>query len=259
MEAMASEQTAATVWDEQSLRNPHEADDKARRVEAMFDAIAPTYERVNRVATFGMDAAWRRRAIASTRPQAGEVVLDVCCGTGDMIREFARQQPKLGHIIGLDFSGPMLAAGRYPDMPTPYTLVRADGLRLPLRDASVDIVSCAFGVRNFQRLADGLNEMGRVVRPGGRVAILEFANPENPALRWGYRLYCETILPRLGAWIARDRVGAYKYLPKSIETFETRRSMCEKLTRAGFGNVRAQGMNMGGVVLYTGVRAAGAN
>lgn len=216
----------------------------------MFDAIARTYERVNRVATFGQDARWRRRAVSAANPRAGEVVLDVCCGTGDMIRAFAAAQPDLRHVIGVDFSQQMLAAGRYDGMRVAHTLVRADGLRLPILSAAIDIVSCAFGVRNFQSLGAGLAEMARVLRPGGRMVILEFGSPAGRFRRWAYRTYCESVLPRLGSWIARDRSGAYKYLPRSIETFETHQSMMQKLQRAGLANVTAKAMNLGGVLLY---------
>lgn len=220
----------------------------------MFDAIAPTYERVNRLATFGRDAAWRRAAIVAVAPQPGDCVLDVCCGTGDMVRAFADFQPQLSQIIGLDFSAGMLAGGKYGQSGPSIELVRGDGQRLPLRDASVDIITCAFGVRNFQNLRDGILEMGRVCRPGGRIAILEFANPMNPVLRAAFRAYCEVVLPRLGALVSRDRTGAYRYLPKSIESFETRATMEQIIRDAGFDNVRSKGMNLGGVVLYTGVR-----
>ncbi len=238
------------AWTPDVLVDPHRRADKAQRVEAMFDAIAPTYEKVNRLATFGRDAAWRRVAVASAAPKPGEVVLDVCCGTGDMLREFARQQPGLRSLIGLDFSAQMLASGTYDGTSPKPTLIRGDGLRLPLRDASVDVVSCAFGVRNFQRLSDGIRELVRVLRPGGRLAILEFANPSNPLLRAAFRTYCEVVLPRLGAWIARDRSGAYQYLPKSIESFETRESMTRIIREAGCSTCRTQSMNLGGVVLY---------
>ncbi len=238
------------AWDDATLRSPHAQADKARRVERMFNAIAPTYEKVNRVATFGLDARWRRRTIQVANPQPGEVVLDLCCGTGDMIRAFAGAQPRLARLVGLDFAAEMLAAGDYTDVSAPVALLRADALRLPIATASVDIVSCAFGVRNYQAIDRGLTEMRRVLRSTGRAVILEFANPENPLLRWGHRIYCEAILPRLGAWIARDRSGAYRYLPRSIETFDTPSIMSRRLRDAGFASVSVERMNFGGVVLY---------
>lgn len=247
-------QPGRVAWDPAALRDVHQQRDKAARVEAMFDAIAPAYERVNTLATFGRDAVWRRRAVAAAAVCATDIVLDVACGTGDMLRAFAAHRPAPARLIGLDFSANMLAAGRYDPARRPH-LLRGDAQRLPLADACVDVVSCAFGVRNFQTLQQGLDEMARVLRPGGRVVILEFANPQNPALRRLYRVYCETVLPALGTWLSRDRSGAYRYLPKSIESFETRASMRRRLEDAGFAQVTDKAMNLGGVVLYRGVRA----
>lgn len=240
------------AWDTESLRDPHTRADKAARVEAMFDAIAPTYERVNAVVSFGRDAAWRRRAIAAANVTSEDVALDLCCGTGDMIRTLAAHSPAPRMIIGVDFAAEMLACGRYEAATTPIQLVRADGLRLPLADEAVNVITCAFGVRNFQDLPAGLREMHRVLQTSGRVVILEFALPENALLRWGYRVYCERLLPRLGALISRDKAGAYRYLPSSIRTFERRDAMLTRLADAGFQNVRATPLNFGGVVIYRG-------
>lgn len=242
--------TSAQVWDAPALRDPHAQADKATRVETMFDAIAPTYERVNAVVSLGQDARWRRRAVALAGVRSGDVVLDVCCGTGDMIRAFAAGAPAPRFIVGLDFAANMLRAGVYAGLAAPMALVRGDALRLPLAHASVDVVSCAFGVRNFQDLAAGLGEFRRVLRPGGRAVILEFALPENALIRLGYRFYCERILPILAAWISRDRSGAYKYLPQSIRTFERRGAMLDRLRAAGFADVCAVPLNLGGVVIY---------
>lgn len=251
MAPQSSSVRTAPAWDEQSLRDPHAAADKSRRVEAMFDAIAPTYERVNAVASFGQDARWRRRAIAAAQLKASDAVLDVCCGTGDMLRGMLRQDPPPRLLIGADFSARMLGAGEYPRGGERIQLIRADGMRLPLRDESVDVVTCAFGVRNFQRLEDGLREMLRVLRPGGRLVILEFALPDNALLRAGYRFYTERVLPRIGAWLSRDREGAYRYLPQSIRTFERRSAFLARLERCGFSQPAARGLNLGGVMIYS--------
>lgn len=243
-------------WDREALRDPHARRDKAARVEAMFDAIAPTYERVNTIATFGRDAAWRTKLVTRAAVHPTDTVLDIACGTGDVIRTFARSQPAPARIIGLDFSAGMLAGGRYDGIRTPIQLIRADALQLPLADGSVDVVSCAFGVRNFQNLQRGLSEMARVLRPGGRIVILEFTTPRNPILAIGYRLYCGWVLPTLGRIISRDhdKTNAYKYLPRSIQTFETTHSMCGRLRDAGFEQVAFETMNLGGVALYRGIR-----
>lgn len=250
----SAKQSHDLAWDSTSLNRPHQQVDKAARVEAMFDAIAPSYERVNTIATLGQDARWRGRAIAAVRPSRADIVLDVACGTGDMIRAFLEHDPCPARVIGLDFSAGMLAAGQYRGARGMH-LLRADGTRLPLRDASVDIVTCAFGVRNFQRLDVGLREMSRVLRPGGRCAILEFATPESSALRWAYERYCRVVLPLLGRLVSRDRSGAYRYLPKSIETFDTPAMMERRLLDAGFDTVRTERMNFGGVALYLAQKA----
>jgi demethylmenaquinone methyltransferase/2-methoxy-6-polyprenyl-1,4-benzoquinol methylase len=240
------------AWDRGTLRDPHAQQDKATRVRAMFDAIAPTYERVNRLISLGRDAPWRRRAVSATEVKTNDVALDICCGTGDMIRTFADHVPPPRLIIGVDFASRMLAHGRYDGLQTPIRLIRADGLCLPLADQTVDVVTCAFGVRNFQDLLAGLRETYRVLRPGGRVVILEFALPENRLLRWAYRVYCEKLLPLLAALFSRDRSGAYRYLPSSIRTFERRGAMVERLEHVGFTDVTATPLNFGGVVIYRG-------
>lgn len=242
------------TWDERTLRDPHGRADKAERVQAMFDAIAKTYERVNTVASFGRDAAWRRAAVAAADVRADDVVLDVACGTGDMIRAFAAGLTRPAQIVGVDFSARMLAAGGYRGLATPVHLIRGDAQRLPLADRSVDVISCAFGVRNFQNLQQGLNEMQRVLRPGGRVVILEFAVPGNALLAGPHRLYTQHILPRLGKWLSGDAVGAYNYLRQSVNTFEPVEAMIRHLREAGFEPVTTRTMNLGGVVLYRGVR-----
>lgn len=246
---------AAPIWDDAALAAPHAQPDKAARVERMFDAVAPDYERVNRVASLGRDAVWRRRTIAAAVVRPSDVVLDVCCGTGDMIRAFAAHERAPKRIIGVDFSAEMLRCGRYVDTGTPISLLRADAQRLPIASASIDIVTCAFGVRNFGSLAAGIAEMARVLKPGGRLLILEFANPASPLLRWLHRTYCERVIPITAGLLSRERVGAYRYLARSIRTFETTASMLERLAACGLVEVSARTMNFGGVVLYRGVRA----
>lgn len=257
----------ARAWDARTLRAPHAQPDKAARVQAMFDAIAPTYERVNTIGSLGRDARWRRHAVAAADPRPGDMVLDIGCGTGDMMRAFVQAQPEVGRVIGVDFSAAMLrhavvdvhgrpAAGVSATMwpPARSSLVRADALRLPLAEATVDIISCAFAVRNFADLPAGLAEMARVARPSARLVILEFATPENVIWRRLYQFYCDVVLPRVAAVISRDRSGAYRYLPRSIQTFEPVQAMVRRLEDAGFGDVTVRRMNVGGVVLYRGVR-----
>ncbi|MBN2445625.1 MAG: ubiquinone/menaquinone biosynthesis methyltransferase [Phycisphaerae bacterium] len=248
-----TETTDHLAWSDDTLGDPHGDPAKSRRVEAMFNAIAPTYERVNAAASLGQDARWRRRAVAAADPRPGDVVVDLCCGTGDMPRLFARVEPHLTRIIGVDFARAMLAVGRYTAGPVTIELLQADATRLPLADACADVVTCAFGVRNFQNLDAGLAEMRRILRPGGRAVILEFATPANRLVRWAYGVYCDVVVPRLGTWLSRDRTGAYRYLPRSIKTFDTRQAMTRRLIDIGFHPVTSIPLNLGGVVIYRAV------
>jgi demethylmenaquinone methyltransferase/2-methoxy-6-polyprenyl-1,4-benzoquinol methylase len=242
------------AWNAETLRDPHAQPDKAKRVAAMFDAIAPTYERVNAVTSFGRDAAWRRRAVAAANVQPGDVVLDVCCGTGDMVRAFANGAVMPRMIVGVDFAGQMLAAGDFRTEACPAYALRGDALRLPLADASVNVISCVFGVRNFHDVGRGLGEMARVARAGGRVVILEFSTPANRLLRSAYRLYCERVLPWVAGVISRERQGAYRYLARSIRTFDPPEAMVRGLERAGLADITVRRMNLGGVALYRAVK-----
>lgn len=235
------------VWDRQRLADPHRQPDKALRVRAMFDAIAPTYERVNRWLSLGRDASWRRRAVAMAAVQPTDRVLDVACGTGDFARAFAQAGPAL--VVGSDFSARMLAlAAARPVARARWC--RADGTALPFADASFDVVSCAFGIRNFQDLARGLGEFHRVLRSGGRVVILEFSIPSFPLAAGMYRLYFRGILPRLATWISGDRTGAYDYLPQSVETFLDESALRRALADAGFAACVTRRLTAGIVTVY---------
>lgn len=241
------------AWDAEGLRHVHEAPDKRDRVRAMFDAIAPTYERVNTLCSAGRDAAWRERAVRLARVGPVDRVLDVACGTGDLTRAFSRQRPRM--LIGCDFAFEMLrlATLRGREMER-YCL--ADGQRLPFADGSFDVVGCAFGVRNFQDPGRGLSEMARVLALGGRVVILEFTRPSIPLIRSVYEFYAGRIMPRIATWLSRDRMGAYRYLPESIRSFLTAGQMCGRLMDAGFVDVAAVPLSMGVVNIYTARRGA---
>lgn len=234
------------LWDESRLRDPHHQPDKARRVRQMFDHIAPTYERVNTLTSAGRDRYWRRRAVALSGATRADVVLDVACGTGDLARAFAAVA---GRVLGLDFSADMLKlAGTRPAPATNW--VRADALRLPFADATFTIVGCAFGVRNFQNLAHGLREFHRVLRPGGRAVILEFTMPRGRLIGGLYRFYLMNILPRVAGWLSGDRNGAYRYLSRSVASFENEDGMEESLRSAGFATVERRSLTCGVVCVY---------
>jgi demethylmenaquinone methyltransferase/2-methoxy-6-polyprenyl-1,4-benzoquinol methylase len=222
---------------------PH-GEEKARAVRTMFDAIAPRYDLVNRVMTFRMDVGWRRRAVDRLRLPTGSVVLDLACGTGDLCRELARKRMR---PIGIDFAYGMLAAAR-----TSAPLVQADALALPVPDGSIDGVTCGFALRNFVDLGQFFAELARVVRPGGRIALLEVAEPTNPVLRAGHAVYFGRIVPLVGGLLS-DR-SAYRYLPKSVAYLPEPATMLAMLSDAGFADVRRELLSTGIAQLLTGRR-----
>lgn len=251
--------TSPPAWTPELLDNPHAAPDKSGRVRRMFNAIAPRYQCVNSLFSFGRDRAWRRKAVAMAQVRPDDIVLDVACGTGDFSRAFAEAGPQM--VIGSDFAHEMLtrAGGAHPSnarrCPTGNMgWVEADALRLPLHDASVSIVSCAFGVRNFENLASGLREFHRVLRPGGRAVILEFTRPRNRAVRGMYELYSNHIMPAAATWVSGDKSGAYRYLPKSVVSFHDAAGMENAMLEAGFVRVSGTPLTFGVVTVYVGFR-----
>lgn len=249
------------LWDEGSLADPHGQPDKAARVRAMFDGIAPTYDRVNRLLSGGRDAYWRRRAVALARIGAKDRVLDVACGTGEFARAFAGALDAIAsstgdaggaRVVGCDFSERMLALApaRRGGGSITINWCRADALAVPFMDASFTVVSCAFGVRNFESLDASLREAARVLVPGGRAVILEFSLPRSAALAALYRYYFHGVLPRLASWISKDRSGAYRYLPQSVSSFADAPRMKESLAAAGFSRVDVTPLTFGIVTVY---------
>lgn len=236
------------LWDADRLRNPHGQPDKADRVQQMFDSIAPTYERVNSISSMGRDRVWRRAVIRMADVSEGASVLDVACGTGNLVRMFA-EQTSAGRVVGIDFARRMLSHATLPER-RKADYCQADACHLPFSNDHFEVLSCAFGVRNFQELDAGLAEFARVLQPGGRAAILEFSLPSNTLLRRAYLFYFRHILPRTAEWISRDRVGAYRYLPESVISFLDDVEMVERLRRAGFNDVRVRRMTLGVVSIF---------
>jgi len=220
-------------------------EEKVHAVRRMFDAIAPRYDLVNRVMTFGMDVAWRRRTVAALRLPAGSVVLDVACGTGDLCREAQAQGLR---PVGLDSSAGMLLAAR-----TSAPLVQGDALALPVRDASVDGITSGFALRNVADLKTMFDEFARALRPGGRVALLEVSEPRSRALRAGHNLYFRRVVPLIGAALS-DR-DAYAYLPRSTAYLPDPQELMRMLVRAGFEDVRRRALAFGAAQLIVGTRA----
>jgi demethylmenaquinone methyltransferase/2-methoxy-6-polyprenyl-1,4-benzoquinol methylase len=247
---------AEPAWESGTLADPHAAPDKARRVRRMFAAIADSYDLNNRVHSFGRDQAWRRAAVRLCRPAATDVVLDAACGTGDLTLAFADAGVK--RAIGVDFTHEMTALGRQKAnrdadrRPAPVDYADGDATRLPVADRSVDIVSIAFGIRNVADPAAAMREFHRVLRPGGRVCVLEFSQPANPLLRRMYELYFHHVLPRTATLVSGDRSGAYRYLPRSVNTFLDREQMQRLMGAAGFGGLALKPLTFGIAVAYLG-------
>jgi demethylmenaquinone methyltransferase/2-methoxy-6-polyprenyl-1,4-benzoquinol methylase len=220
-------------------------DEKVQAVRSMFDAIAPRYDLVNRLMTFRMDVGWRKKTIASLRLPSGGVVLDLACGTGDLCRGLAGAGYR---PIGMDLSYGMLANAR-----TDAPLVHADALRLPVPDASIDGVTCGFALRNFKELGPFFAELARVVRPGGRIALLEVAEPPNAVLRWGHGIYFGKVVPKIGGLLSDG--SAYRYLPKSVAYLPEPPAMLADLERRGFVSVDRRLLSTGIAQLITATRA----
>jgi demethylmenaquinone methyltransferase / 2-methoxy-6-polyprenyl-1,4-benzoquinol methylase len=222
------------------------------RIAGMFDAIAPRYDLLNRVLSAGIDKRWRARAIRSLQLTGRETLLDVCTGTADVALQ--ARADGAARVVGVDFAGMMLSLGHKKveaaGQAASVRLVRGDAMRLPARDASVDAATVAFGIRNVQRSDVACAEMARALRPGGRLAILEFGVPRIPGLSALYLWYFTHVLPRIGRAVSGHN-AAYSYLPASVGTFPPPAEFMAILTRAGFTDVRADPLTFGIVYLYT--------
>jgi demethylmenaquinone methyltransferase/2-methoxy-6-polyprenyl-1,4-benzoquinol methylase len=216
------------------------AADKASTVQSMFDRIAPRYDRVNRLMTFGADMRWRRAVVRRLAIGPHERVLDLACGTGDFL-EIVR--PLAREAVGIDFSGVMLAEARERHG-SAASLVQGDALRLPFAGAIFDAAVSGFALRNFAALEPAFRELARVIKPGGRVGLLEVDRPRNPAVRAGHALYFECGVPLIGGVLSGDR-EAYRYLPASAVYLPPGRELAGMLQAAGFVRVRKQRFMLG--------------
>ena len=229
------------MWDQESLP---EGDDKRRAVQAMFDAIAPRYDLVNRIMTFRLDTRWRRLAVRRLALGAGSQVLDLAAGTGDLCVDLRRAGLR---PVSVDLSLGMLQADR-----SGAPRVQADILNLPVAEAAVDGVTCGFALRNLVDLPAFFAELGRVVRPGGRIALLDVGIPRNRLVRWGNGVYFGRIVPRIGGWLSDP--AAYRYLPRSVAYLPSAEQMVADLEHAGFVDVCHQPLSGGITQLLTGTR-----
>jgi demethylmenaquinone methyltransferase/2-methoxy-6-polyprenyl-1,4-benzoquinol methylase len=222
-----------------------------------------------------MDQHWRNVAVKMAGVRAQDLIVDVACGTGDLTLKFAgcQQGPQItkddmrqqrGGVIGIDFTYEMLPIAqrkgrhqaatrrlRHGLMPE---FLNGDAMALPLPDASTDILSIAFGIRNVSNWGVAIDEFARVLRPGGRLIILEFSLPTNPLMRGLYNFYFRKIMPRTATLISGDKTGAYKYLPESVNTFISRQAMQDRMAQAGFADIVARPLTFGVCVCYRGVR-----
>ena len=224
------------------------------RIAGMFDAIAPRYDLLNHLLSAGIDRRWRKRAIATLGLTGRETLIDVCTGTADV----ALEASGAARVIGVDFAGAMLTLGlrkvHAGGQAKRIALVRGDAMRLPARDQTADAATVAFGIRNVQRPEVACAEMARVLRRGGRLAILEFGVPRIPGVSALYLWYFRRVLPLIGRLIS-GHTGAYSYLPASVGTFPPPAEFMTLLRQAGFAEVRAVSLTFGIVYLYTGVKA----
>lgn len=226
----------------------------ARWVRGMFGRVAHRYDLLNHLLSFQLDRYWRACAVRQVRPvlsRPGARVLDLCCGTGDLL--LALERARGGPVLGSDFCHPMLLEARRKSArrPAAIALVNADALQMPFPDASLDLITVAFGFRNFANYRKGLRELRRLLRPGGCLAILEFSQPPNRIFAALYRFYSRVILPRIGALLSGDG-DAYRYLPESVGKFPGPGELAREMGEAGFGAVQYTLLSSGIVALHLG-------
>jgi len=233
----------------EGARNEQEA---ARWVRSMFGRVAGRYDLANHLLSMNIDKLWRARTVKRVRPvldRPGARVLDICCGTGDLVLALSKHRA----VLGSDFCHPMLVIARdkIGERRAPAVVFESDALALPVRDGSLDLLTVAFGFRNLANYEAGLIEMRRVLKPGGMVAILEFTNPPNALFGAVYHLYCRRILPWIGGMISGSR-DAYRYLPESVRKFPDAPELAQKMRDAGFTGVSFEYMTGGIVALHLG-------
>jgi len=231
----------------------------SRKVREMFTRIAPRYDLLNHLLSAQMDRRWRARTASELRPilqRSDALVLDLCCGTGDL--SFALAKNAKARIVGADFSHTMLVRAKAKsaaneEVSAKISFFEADALRLPCSDSYFDLVATAFGFRNLANYQDGLREIFRVLKPDGTVAILEFTEPAPGLVGNMYRFYCQKVLPKIGGVISGD-AAAYAYLPKSVTRFFRPEELAGLMREVGYANVRYHLMMLGSVGLHLGVK-----
>lgn len=240
------------------LEGARDEQEASQRVREMFTRIAPRYDLLNHLLSAQMDRVWRAKAARELKPileRPDALVLDLCCGTGDLAFSLARHAH--ARIVGADFSHTMLVRARRKAVSlngaAPMTFFEADALRLPFADGSFDLVTTAFGFRNLANYEEGLRGIFRLLKQGGTLGILEFAEPPRGLLGDLYRFYCQKVLPKIGGLISGD-ADAYAYLPKSVARFFRPEELAILMKQVGYGPVRYHLMTLGSVALHIAVR-----
>lgn len=227
---------------------------KGAYVREMFAAIAPRYDRANKLLTAGVDEAWRRRAVAELAAPHGGRVLDLCCGTGDLVFHLVKTDPSL-EVVGIDFTPAMLdgARGRAPreDRAGRATFVEGDVLRLPFPDASFDGATMGFSMRNVVDVVATLREARRVLKPGARFVNLDVTRPANPLVRRFFGAYFYGLVPLIGGLVGGSKT-AYRYLPNSLTNFPDAAGLAERFRTAGFRDVRTIRLGFGAIAIHVG-------
>ena len=239
------QQIDGTVCGE-SMAHP-KVDKSGERVRGMFAEIAPRYDLANRTLSGGIDLLWRRFTVRTAAPPAEGAMLDLCTGTGDLAISYALKAGPGVRVVGADFCQPMLdhAVVKSRRKGLPVEWVEADAMALPFPAASFDLVTVAFGLRNIADTRQGLAEMARVTRPGGRLAILEFSLPSNPVVRASYLWYFRNVLPRLGNGLAANGSDAYRYLNESVEEFPSGDRLASLVREAGYESIAMHPLTFG--------------
>ncbi len=234
---------------------------KANQIRQMFSAIAYRYDLLNHLLSLNIDKSWRRKAISFLKDVLGEshaLCLDLCCGTGDLSLEIARRGS--ARVVGSDFSHSMLQLGldkiRKQGLTTRIWITEADALNLPFGRESFDAMSIAFGLRNLESPAHGLREMHRVLKPGGKLVVLEFSKPTNALFNSLFQFYFFKVLPRIGALISKNAY-AYSYLPKSVNQFPDQEQLSAIMMNSGFENVRYLNLSFGIAAIHYGEKGKG--
>ncbi|MDZ7372189.1 MAG: bifunctional demethylmenaquinone methyltransferase/2-methoxy-6-polyprenyl-1,4-benzoquinol methylase UbiE [candidate division KSB1 bacterium] len=217
----------------------------------LFDRIAGRYDLLNRVLSLRLDVCWRRTMLSLLPVGPASIVIDLATGTGDVALEFLKKSDQ-GFVLGVDPSRQMLAVAKAKaqNRDLPLRLVSGDAMHLSIRDCSVDAVTIAFGIRNFAAVSDALREVYRILKPNGRLFILEFSMPQNRFIRVPYLFYLRHLLPRIGAALSGDR-QAYRYLNVTIEDFSRSENLLRRLRQAGFSNTSCRPLTFGIAALYT--------